>query len=79
LNEDKVHNIKQGLVATCMGDPGKLAYKKTRRGDAEIDKAVIHVLKHSGEDFEIMEFFLIATMNLSIALQVSTSLLVLSR
>jgi len=56
LNEDKVDNIKHGLVAACLGDPGKLTYKKARRGDAEIDKAVIHVLKHSKEDFGITEF-----------------------
>ncbi len=56
LNESKVNHIKHGLVAACLGDPGKLTYKKSRQGDAEIDKAVIHVLKHSGEDYEIMEF-----------------------
>lgn len=56
LNEDKINNIKHGLVAACLGDPGKLTYKKTRLGNAEIDKAVIHVLNHSGENFEILEF-----------------------
>ncbi|MGZ9165650.1 MAG: DUF4910 domain-containing protein [Anaerolineales bacterium] len=56
LNEDKVSKIKHGLVIACVGDPGKMHYKKTRRGDAEIDAAVTHVLKHSGDDYEIMEF-----------------------
>jgi len=56
LNEDKVHRIKHGLVAACVGDPGKTTYKKSRRGDTEIDKAVAHVLKHSGQDYEIMDF-----------------------
>ena len=56
LNEAKVSRIKHGLVVTCMGDPGKSTYKKSRRGDAEIDRAVIHVLKHSGKDYEITEF-----------------------
>ena len=57
LNEGKVNNIKHGLVAACLGDPGKSTYKKSRRGNAEIDRAVIHVLKHSGEDYEVMDFF----------------------
>jgi aminopeptidase-like protein len=43
-------------VAACTGDPGKSTYKKSRRGDAEIDKAVAHVLKHSGQDYEIVDF-----------------------
>jgi aminopeptidase-like protein len=56
LNEGKVPRIKHGLVAACLGDPGKITYKKSRQGDAEIDKAVAHVLKHSGQDFEIVDF-----------------------
>ena len=57
LNEDKVHRIKHGLVAACVGDPGNSTYKKSRQGDAEIDKAVAHILKHSGQDYEIIDFF----------------------
>jgi len=57
LNESKVPRIKHGLVAACLGDAGKFTYKKSRQGDAEIDKAVINVLKHSGNDYEIIEFF----------------------
>jgi len=57
LNESNVHRIKHGLVAACVGDPGKSTYKKSRRGDAEIDRAIVNVLKHSGQDYEIMEFF----------------------
>jgi aminopeptidase-like protein len=55
-NETRVANIKHGLVITCVGDAGKLTYKKSRRGDAEIDRAVTHILKHSGQDHEILEF-----------------------
>jgi aminopeptidase-like protein len=57
LNEERVHKIKHGLVAACTGDPGKSTYKKSRQGDAEIDKAVAHVLKHSGQEYEIIDFF----------------------
>src|ERR1017187_5517085 len=55
-NEAKVANIQHGLVITCVGDAGRLTYKKSRRGDAEIDRAVAHVLKHSGQDHQILEF-----------------------
>jgi aminopeptidase-like protein len=55
-NEANVANIQHGLVITCVGDAGRLTYKKSRRGDAEIDRAVAHVLKHSGQDHEILEF-----------------------
>ncbi|HMF49197.1 MAG TPA: DUF4910 domain-containing protein, partial [Candidatus Saccharimonadales bacterium] len=55
-NEAQVGKIKHGLVITCVGDPGKSTYKKSRQGDAEIDRAMMHVLKHSGADYEIAEF-----------------------
>jgi aminopeptidase-like protein len=57
INEKQVHNIKHGLVAACVGDPGKSTYKKSRRGDAEIDKVVAHVLKHSGQEYEVIDYF----------------------
>src|SRR3990172_7228346 len=56
LNEAHVSRIKHGLVVAGVGDPGKSTYKKSRRGNAEIDKAVMHVLQHSGADFEVMDF-----------------------
>lgn len=56
LNENRVSKIKHGLVVACVGDPGKFTYKKSRQGQAEIDRAVAHVLKHAGQDYEILEF-----------------------
>jgi aminopeptidase-like protein len=56
LNESRVPHIKHGLAVACVGDPGKSTYKKSRRSNAEIDKAVGHVLRHSSGDYEIMEF-----------------------
>jgi aminopeptidase-like protein len=55
-NRDSVSNIRHGLVVVCVGDPGKFAYKKSRRGDAEIDSAVLHALAHSGADYEVTDF-----------------------
>jgi aminopeptidase-like protein len=56
-NESKVGRIKHGLVLTCVGDSGKVQYKKSRRGDAEVDQAALHVLKHHGSDFGVLEFY----------------------
>ena len=39
-----------------LGDAGKMTYKKSRRGDAEIDRAVLHVLQHKQQDFGVLEF-----------------------
>ena len=56
LNENRVAKIKHGLVVACVGDPGNFTYKKSRRGDAEIDQAVLHVLKQSGQEYAVQEF-----------------------
>jgi aminopeptidase-like protein len=56
LNEARTSKIKHGLVAACVGDPGYFRYKKSRRGDADIDKAVLHVLKRSGQEYEVFDF-----------------------
>src|SRR4030066_521263 len=45
------------MVLACLGDRGKSTYKRSRQGDAEIDRAVAHVLKESGNDYEIIDFF----------------------
>lgn len=57
LNEEKARNIRHGLVASLLGDPGGFTYKRSRRGDAGIDRAAEHVLKHSGHPFEVVDFF----------------------
>ncbi|MEW6602631.1 MAG: DUF4910 domain-containing protein, partial [Nitrospirota bacterium] len=55
-NEEVTRKIKHGLVVTCVGDPGMSTYKRSRMGEAEIDRAVEHVLKHSGQPFRISDF-----------------------
>ncbi|HLZ33185.1 MAG TPA: DUF4910 domain-containing protein [Nitrospira sp.] len=55
-NESRATRIKHGLVVTGVGDSGPLHYKKSRRGAAEIDRAVEHVLKHSGQPYHIRDF-----------------------
>jgi aminopeptidase-like protein len=56
LNEDRARAIRHGLVLTCIGDRGNFTYKKSRRGNAEIDRAVRHILEHSGRDYTTVEF-----------------------
>jgi aminopeptidase-like protein len=55
-NEDRVDRIKHGLVLSNMGDSGHPVYKKSRRGDAEVDRAMANVLKHSGQEFRVVDF-----------------------
>ena len=38
-NEDNLERIRHGLVITCVGDGGPFTHKKSRRGDAVIDRA----------------------------------------
>jgi aminopeptidase-like protein len=55
-NEERVDRIKHGLILSNMGDSGSPVYKKSRRGDAEVDRAMANVLKHSGQEFRVIEF-----------------------
>lgn len=45
-NEERTRLIDHGLVVSCVGDAAGPAYKRSRRGDAFIDRAMGHVLKH---------------------------------
>jgi len=57
LNQDKVNNIRYGLVLTLLGDESKFHYKKSRRGNSEIDRIVIRLLKDKYPDSEFIEFY----------------------
>jgi aminopeptidase-like protein len=56
LNEDKIRRIRCGLVLAGVGDAGRLTYKRSRRANAEIDRAVVHILKHSDQDYQTLDF-----------------------
>ncbi|HEY2472001.1 MAG TPA: DUF4910 domain-containing protein [Terracidiphilus sp.] len=56
LNRDNASKIHHGLVLTCIGDRGGFHYKKSRRGDAEIDRAMAHVLRHCEETSQVLDF-----------------------
>jgi aminopeptidase-like protein len=55
-NPEAVSRIRHGLVLTCLGDAGGFHYKKSRRGNAEIDRAAAVALRHQAEPFEILDF-----------------------
>jgi aminopeptidase-like protein len=54
-NQSTLANIRAGLVLACLGDPGPLTYKRSRDGDATIDRAASHILQQHG-DTEIFDF-----------------------
>jgi aminopeptidase-like protein len=55
-NQEAIARIHHGFVITCVGDRGSFHYKKSRRGDAEIDRAASIVLRHMAEESQILDF-----------------------
>lgn len=55
-NERQLPQIRHGLVLTCLGDAGGITYKRSRQGDAVIDRVVAHVLHHDGAPHRITSF-----------------------
>ncbi len=55
-NEERAGRIAHGLVAANLGDSGGFHYKRSRRGNAEIDRAALAVLEASGEAFAVEDF-----------------------
>ncbi|MBF8191067.1 DUF4910 domain-containing protein [Nonomuraea sp. K274] len=53
-NRDRLGRIRYGLTLACAGDRGALTYKRSRRGDAGIDRVMTAVLRdrpHTIVDF----------------------------
>jgi aminopeptidase-like protein len=57
INRDRIDHIRHGLVLTGVGDSGPITYKRSRRGNAEIDRAMAHVLQHLQETYKIIDFY----------------------
>ena len=55
-NRDGVARIRHGLVLAGVGDRGAITYKRSRRGDATIDRAVRQVLRAGGAAHRILDF-----------------------
>jgi aminopeptidase-like protein len=56
LNEERARRILHGLVVACVGDSGRLTYKRSRRGNAVVDRAAVQVLAHCGEEYDVRDF-----------------------
>jgi aminopeptidase-like protein len=55
-NEANIGRIKHGLVVSCLGDTGGPTYKRSRRGDALIDRAMTYVLRTSATSPILIDF-----------------------
>ena len=55
-NQDKLSNIKAGLVIAVAGDSGSLTYKRSRNEGSYIDRMVFNALKTSGKEFNVLDF-----------------------
>jgi aminopeptidase-like protein len=55
-NQHRLASIRHGLVLTGLGGPGRVVYKRSRRGLAAIDRAAVHVLRHSPDGGQARDF-----------------------
>lgn len=55
-NESRLSKIRHGLILSLLGDAGNVTYKKTRSGDAPIDRTLAYVLEHAEGSYAINEF-----------------------
>jgi aminopeptidase-like protein len=55
-NHERIGKVRHGLVLACAGDSGSLTYKRSRRGDAGIDRVARYVLETSGRAHRIVDF-----------------------
>jgi aminopeptidase-like protein len=55
-NEGRVGLIRAGLVLACLGDDGPFNYKKSRRGNALVDRAVPLALRDAADQCRMQEF-----------------------
>lgn len=56
LHFSDLHRVRHGLVLSLLGDRGPLNYKRTRFGQASIDRAATHVLQRLHPGGRIIDF-----------------------
>jgi aminopeptidase-like protein len=54
-NEERLSSIDHGLVVSCVGDGGGPVYKRSRRGDATIDRAM-EAVRCDGRKVTMLDF-----------------------
>jgi aminopeptidase-like protein len=55
-NRHRAPQIRHGLVLAGVGDDGPFTYKRSRRGDAEIDRVFAHVLAQLERPTRLLDF-----------------------
>lgn len=55
-NEERVGLIDHGIVLAGVGDRGPLTYKRSRQGNADVDRAMAHVLRTSVRTGDLVDF-----------------------
>ena len=55
-NAATVDRIRHGLVLTGLGDRGQPTYKRSRRGDAAVDRAAARALAETGRPHRVVDF-----------------------
>ncbi|MCK4745984.1 MAG: DUF4910 domain-containing protein, partial [Bacteroidales bacterium] len=55
-NEEKLENIRGGIVIALLGLEGRFTFKRTRSGNESIDRYVEHVLGSEGLEHEVLDF-----------------------
>lgn len=55
-NEALLPRVRHGLVLSLLGDSGPFTWKRSRRGDAPVDRAAQHALGWSGAPFQVQPF-----------------------
>jgi aminopeptidase-like protein len=55
-NRDRLDRVAHGLAISCIGDDGEFTYKRSRRGDAAIDRAAALVLRDSGRPHRVLDW-----------------------
>ncbi len=53
-NRDRLDRVEHGLTLSCIGDGGNLTYKRSRRSDAEVDRAMETVLRDLGSPHRVL-------------------------
>jgi aminopeptidase-like protein len=56
-NGESAGRIAHGITLVCLGDPSPFTYKRTLRGDAEVDRAAALALRESGFAHELIDYF----------------------
>jgi aminopeptidase-like protein len=55
-NRERLDRIRHGLALSCLGDRGGLTYKRSRRHEAPVNRAVETVLRDAGQPHRVLDW-----------------------